>query len=262
MRRLSVIIFLFLAYPLSAGSVINDFRRDLPAIWRCWSLRYAGGADIKQETPFCMEGDTPIILVHGYLNTNTGWIDLRKKLEEAGYGPVYAPTLHSSSQDIRQSAFQIGEAVEYVRQENGGKPVILIGHSMGGIIAAYCAQHVAPEGSVRAVVTLGTPIRGTKTASIAFGRAALQMKKDSHFLTRLCAQICYQPKAEFFCLGSKADEVVRPFDCSFYKEPDNDRHFHLYADVGHQSFLFDETVANDIVSMIETLDDAGRRNHP
>jgi len=260
---LKVLLLLFFTQSfVYGGSLVNDFRRDIPAMWRCWSLRYTGTQETTQESPFTLEGEAPIILVHGYLNTNTGWIDFRKALEKEKLGPIYAPTLHSSSQDIRRSAIEIAQLVEEVREQNDGKPVILIGHSMGGIICAYCTQHIAPRGSVKAVFTLASPLRGTKTATLGFGRAGSQMRCDSRFLKSLNAQLTYQPKAAYFCLGSRSDQVVRPCRNSFYKEPDDEIHFHLYTDIGHQSFLFSEDVMRDVISMIHTLDDAGSGNHP
>ena len=260
-KRFFCILLLFHAL-CYGGSIVNDFRRDIPSMWKCWSLRYTGNAETTQESPYSMEGETPIILVHGYLNTNTGWVDFRKALQKENLGPVYAPILHSSAQDIRKSALQIAEVIEQVREENGGKPVVLIGHSMGGIICAYCTQHIAPSGSIKSVVTLATPLRGTKTATISFGKAGHQMQCDSRFLNSLCAQLNYQPKATYFSLGSTADEVVRPYQHSFFKDPDDEVYFHLYTDVGHQSFLFDEDVIKEVISMIHTLDDPSSSNHP
>ena len=254
---------LLLVHSLAYGSsIFSDFRRDIPAMWRCWSLRYTGSAEATQESPYSMEGETPIILIHGYLNTNTGWLDFRHSLQKAHLGPVYAPVLHSSAQDIRKSATQIAQVIEKARNENDGKPVILIGHSMGGIIAAYCTQHIAPRGSVKGVITLASPLRGTKTATVAFGKAGRQMQCNSRFLNGLCAQINYQPKATYFSLGSTVDEVIRPYNYSFFKDPDDEIHFYLYKDIGHQAFLFDEDVTKEVISMIHTLDDPGGGNHP
>jgi len=261
MRTLAIILFFFLA-SLHGGSIVTDFRRDIPAMWKCWSLRYTADAQTVQETPYCMEGETPIILVHGYLNTNTGWVDFRNALKNQKLGPVYAPVLHSSAQDIRRSAHRIAEVIEAVREENGDRPVILIGHSMGGIISAYCTQHLTPRGSVKGVITLASPLRGTKTATLAFGKAAHQMQCQSRFLESLCAQIRYQPKARYICLGSSADEVVRPCQHSFFKDPGNDPSCHLYQDVGHQSFLFDEKIIADVISMIHALNDSCGSDHP
>ena len=261
---ISKILFtLLLTHSIVFGdSIFSDFQRDTPALWRYCLLRCLGSYETSQKTPFTMEGDTPIILVHGYLNSNIVWIDFRKALEQAKLGPVYAPTLHSSVKDIRRSAKEIARLVENVREQNGGKPVILIGHSMGGLVSSTCAQFYTPPGSIKAVITIGSPLRGTKLAPLGYGKAVHQMQCGSPFLKKLNAEIMDHPQATYFCLGSANDQVVRPYQNSFYKEPDGDSHFHLYTDIGHLSFLFHEDVINDLISMVHTLNDASSGNHP
>lgn len=247
---------------LNGGSIFNDFRQELPAVWQSWSHRYTGNPEDCDERPFCMEGTTPIILVHGYLHNNSGWLPFRKALQKENLGPAYAPKLESSAQDIRKSALEIAQLIELAKKESGCSQVILIGHSMGGIICAYCAQHYAPKGSVKAVITLASPLRGTKTASLGFGRAARQMRCDSRFLKALGAQMIYNPKTEYFSFASTSDPVVRPQENAFHKEPDDTVHFHLYKDLGHLTFLFEEDVIRDVISVIHTLDDSRSGDHP
>lgn len=43
----------------------------------------------------------------------------------------------------------------------GGRPCVLIGHSMGGLDARYLCAELDPGRRVRAVVTLATPHRGS-----------------------------------------------------------------------------------------------------
>lgn len=49
-------------------------------------------------------------------------------------------------------------------EATGNGPIVLIGHSMGGIDARYLASKLDPERRVRAVVTVGTPHRGSPMA--------------------------------------------------------------------------------------------------
>ncbi|NGX58307.1 MAG: hypothetical protein K940chlam3_01212 [Chlamydiae bacterium] len=260
--RSLILSFLFSTQLLQSGSIFDDFRKDLPAAWRSWSQRYAGTEEDSSERPLSMEGSLPIILVHGYLNTNSGWTAFRRAFQKAHLGPVYVPRLKASAQDVRYSAQQIARVIEVVREETGFDQVILVGHSLGGIICAYCVQHLAPEGSVKAVISIAAPLRGTKTAAIGLGKAAHQMRCNCRFLKYLTAQMRYHPKSTYYCLGSSSDQMIRPYQNAFYKDPDDLIHFRLYNDIGHQTFLYDEDVINDVISMIHTLDNPGSRNHP
>jgi triacylglycerol esterase/lipase EstA (alpha/beta hydrolase family) len=62
---------------------------------------------------------------------------------------------------------------------------MLVGHSMGGMIARTYVQELGGEDTVDTVVTLGSPHRGTYTAYAGFGPAAAQLRPGSAFLRRL-----------------------------------------------------------------------------
>ncbi len=200
-------------------------------------------------------------MVHGYLHDISGWMKFRDSLQKAELGPVYVPRLTHSSGDIRYSSEEIASVINYVLRETGKDQVVLIGHSMGGIVASYCAQHYADEGTVKAVITIGTPLQGTRLANLGFGKASRQMSYNSPFLKSLTAQMNYNPKTEYFCLGSTKDEAVKPYRNAFYKKPDDLVHFRLYDNVGHQSFLYDDDVINEVILMIHTLDNRRGGDH-
>ncbi len=241
--------------------VVSELSHDIPSIIKCWTHRYFDPIDQHSEFPTDMEGEIPIILIHGYMHDISGWKPFRNALQEVGLGPVYVPRLTNSSGDIRYSAKEIASVIRYILEQTGQSQVILIGHSMGGIVAAYCTQHYADEGTVKAVITIGAPLQGTRLAHLGFGKASRQMSYRSPFLQKLTAHMTYNPKTEYYCFGSIVDEVIKPYQNAFYKTPDDLIHFRLYSDVGHQSYLFDEDVINEVILMIDALDNGGG-DHP
>lgn len=52
-------------------------------------------------------------------------------------------------------------------QEASGQPVILVGHSMGGLLSRFAASDPVARGSIGRVITLGTPTEGSLAALVA-----------------------------------------------------------------------------------------------
>lgn len=77
------------------------------------------------------------------------------------------------SLDIRTAARGLGDQVELVCARSAGRPVVLIGYSLGGLIVRYYVQRLGRDAFVPLVITLATPHGGTATVSASaehFGR--------------------------------------------------------------------------------------------
>ncbi len=72
--------------------------------------------------------------------------------------------------DIRHSARRLGRAIEGLlrswreRSGNPGAQVVLIGHSLGGLVSRYYLECLGGWVDTRSLVTLGTPHRGAMSA--------------------------------------------------------------------------------------------------
>jgi triacylglycerol lipase len=69
------------------------------------------------------------------------------------------------SLDIRTAARGLGDQVELVCARSAGRPVVLNGHSLSGLIARYYVQRLGRDAFVPLVITLATPHGGTATVS-------------------------------------------------------------------------------------------------
>ena len=67
--------------------------------------------------------------------------------------------------DFRQSVSHTAEVLDrHLRQRAQGRPVVLVGHSMGGLVAAWWWAFLSDGIEVKEIVTLGTPYRGAAKA--------------------------------------------------------------------------------------------------
>lgn len=130
---------------------------------------------------------TPVLLVHGYGCNRGTWIRIIRALRRAGW-PVATINLEPWSASIDVFAQQLSRRIDQVLLDYGAERVILVGHSMGGLVARrYVARY--GDSAVRAVVTLGTPHQGTEIARLGLGACAREMVPGSAFLRALPATL-------------------------------------------------------------------------
>ncbi len=154
----------------------------------------------------CAARRTPLLLIHGYQCNRGFWFWLRRRLEAAGW-TVASHDLEPVYAEIDRYAAGIARRVDEVLAATGADKVILVAHSMGGLAArAYLRRHGA--GKVAKLVTLGSPHRGTRIASLGLGPNARQMSVGSPWLKSLAEGEALPPATISIC--SLHDNYVFP----------------------------------------------------
>lgn len=194
--------------------------------------------------PEAAKDKTPILLVHGYLHNSSGWHFMRHQLEQQGLGPIYTINLGGPFDSIEDYAQRVKAKVESI----GCKDLILIGHSMGGLVSSeYATTHAKTDQiNVKAVITLGSPMNGTHIASIGLGQCARQMRHGpaNTYLTDLHKRISEAKSVAFYHFGSRTDLVVRPTESALMPGA---QCFEA-KNCGHASFLFSREVAEKVAA--------------
>lgn len=178
------------------------------------------------DRPTTVRGGSGLVLVHGFFCNRGVWNGWMARLQEAGV-PYIAPTLEPTLASIDDYVVQVEDAVERIEAATGCPPVV-VGHSMGGLVArAWWARHGRP-GRVRRIVTIGTPHHGTLTARWGHGQNAAQMRRHSGWLRSLASFEAGSPPP-LTCFYSHGDNIVFPASTASMPDADN---LHLQA-VGH-----------------------------
>jgi triacylglycerol esterase/lipase EstA (alpha/beta hydrolase family) len=166
----------------------------------------------------------PILLVHGYLHNATAWVYQKQRLAEEGFGPIYVLNLKKPFASIVAHAEQLKEKALEIQQETGRSDLILIGHSMGGLVCSWYATQLAPRGKVTDLITIGSPLRGTTLAKVGLGSNAREMERDSLFLYELQKAIQKSRSTRFYHIASMTDQTFLQL-LRFYQAIQKDRPF-------------------------------------
>lgn len=128
-------------------------------------------------------GRPVVILVHGLYHNPAAWFVMRRRLKRAGFDQVRCYGYFSFGRDFADIAGGLARFMLRAAQDSPGGRVLLLGHSLGGlVIRAACADSRVAAGvlcRVAGVVTLGTPHRGSTLAGLlGLGRLARGLAPD------------------------------------------------------------------------------------
>ncbi len=192
----------------------------------------------------------PILMMHGYLSFGSPWYFQRKKLSEAGLGPIYIMNI-GSFKSIEHSAGEVQKKVNEIKQETGRNDLALIGHSKGGLVGSYYATHLAAQNDIQVtdVITIGSPLAGAPAARRALGQDAEEMTPNHQFNIDLRRAIEQHPEIRFFHIASTQDQVV-PLHSALLGE-DHSRQ-KIFNNLGHSNLITATRTANQIIQWLQT----------
>ncbi|WP_374358922.1 esterase/lipase family protein [Pseudoduganella danionis] len=152
----------------------------------------------------------PVLLIHGYGCNSGYWRPLSSLLNQAGIAHL-GVDLEPPGASIDDFAPQVRAAIEQLCAATGQQRVVIVGHSMGGLVArAYLRRYGAD--AVARVITLGTPHQGTalSLARYGIGQNVQQMLYDSEWLRTLAAGEANLQRGLFSTIYTLHDNIVAP----------------------------------------------------
>lgn len=202
---------------------------------------------LPRPTPKMSKDTVPIILLHGLFQNQACWWWMRRQLKKQGYVTV---SLNLSPwHNVEALAEILDKKIDRLRHRFGIQQVVLVGHSMGGMIARNYVQLRGGDTKVASVVQLGSPNNGSKLAPFAISPLGLLLLPGSDFLQRL-AEAPMPQDCEITSIYSRRDNMVLPFEYSHL--PDG-RNIEIDG-LGHTSLLFSRRVLQLVLQQCQGVD--------
>lgn len=187
--------------------------------------------------PAPARADLPVLLVHG-VGCNAGvWYGMRGDLAARGIAPVYTISYGPPLASIDTFADQLAAKIDRILGETGARRVVLVCHSMGGLVARTYVRRYG-GGKVARVIAIGAPFGGSRHAGLMFGTSLAQMRPGSTFLAGFDAEGDEFREVPFVSLWSWHDSMVTPQTSSRLVKGENI----VISGVAHNALLNDRGV--------------------
>jgi pimeloyl-ACP methyl ester carboxylesterase len=194
----------------SVGAVFREVGTVLAVFtWDQLLQRFLSPRDPPSVVPGAFP---PVLLVHGIFCNAGVWRRMRRYLGTRGIDNLFAINLEPPLAGIDDFAVTLAERVEEVRRRTGADKVVLVAHSMGGLVSRAYIARLGGAQRVERLVTIGSPHHGSEMARLAIGRCARDMIPNGPWLSGLVAAEAGSPGVPVTTIFSWDDNMVAPQD--------------------------------------------------
>lgn len=250
--------------------VLRAVRRAAREVERLAAALEMPGAEnrVEKRTDF-HDCPRPVLLLHGWFSSRRTFDVLERRLRRDGYG-VFSLDLgglrgSSIGRGVDDLADLVRAKIEriYARYPGLGK-LTIVGHSKGGLIAAYYVKKLGGWRRTRAVVTLGTPHRGTPLAWLGLpfalvARSLVQMAPGSSFLARL-HDGAWPPQVRLASIWSRQDGAS-PYPACVIDTHGLPHLANVEVEADHRGFVLRKNVYQAILRELRTAEEEAPRVH-
>ncbi|NMM37829.1 MAG: alpha/beta fold hydrolase [Glaciimonas sp.] len=158
----------------------------------------------------------PVLLIHGYGCNSGYWQCMRRRLVQRHISHK-AVDLEPLLGGIDDYLAGVDQAVETLCKATGQEQIIILAHSMGGLVARAYLRKCSGR-RIAKIITVGTPHHGTVLANFSIGINSLQMRwcgdaehgQPSEWLRNLAGSEDAASRALITSIYSLHDNIVAP----------------------------------------------------
>jgi triacylglycerol lipase len=215
------------AFALETLAVIG-FVLALPLGWLPW----------RRMPRLALADAPPIVFVPGWAMNRACFLVLRHRLRHDGWPHALGVNYRTLHGDLLEGARRVQGAVEALCTATGAAHVILIGHSMGGIVCRAYLRYLGGMQRVTKVITLASPHRGSKLYALSLDPMVQDMREGSAFLHDLGDDDPIPGAVDFTAIYPSFDTLVVPAAQAYYPGVGNIE----VEGVGHMGLLWSRRV--------------------
>ncbi len=189
-----------------------------------------------------------VLLIHGYLRNQSDWLWFRKQILSLGF-PIYTINLTPRLGSIQEISFNsINDKIAQIKQQTNCKEIILIGHSMGGLIANYYSEYCDEAALIKRVISIAAPFHGTTISVLAAGANAKQMLPDAIFTNDLREKIA-KSKRQHFEIATQLDNIIFPWQSALLESTPQKQQL-ILSSTSHLALLHSDVVAKQVIQWL------------
>lgn len=151
----------------------------------------------------------PVLFVHGVFHTASAWLCFVRWFRRAGHASLYVWTYASFRTDFPVLLDELETRVRAVQARHPGHKVVLVGHSLGGLLIRALLSRPGAGDLAAAAVTLGTPHQGSVLAGLGFSTLARGLKFRGSLIKRIEAAEA-PPPVPALSIYTPVDNMVIP----------------------------------------------------
>jgi triacylglycerol esterase/lipase EstA (alpha/beta hydrolase family) len=228
---------------------------EIPSAVTAGALSVFAKSNWDPKEPISDKKRLPILFIHGLKHNQSGWYAGYEFLQWYDKSNHVCGSLYYISYDcvisnswdkaIDDYVEKIAEKIVQIRRDTGHNNVILIGHSLGGIIASRYAE---THNVVKHVITIGSPFKGSHVASfLKLQKEKLGMEQriidnelveGSASLEKIrndAEKSDWEGKIKYYNIRSTTDKLVSKSSTLVTKDP---RRVFTLESTGHIGLLF------------------------
>lgn len=155
--------------------------------------------------------DPIVITIHGLYHNRSAFLLLHRALRRAGFHDLRPWSYNSWSADFFQISARLARDLNALRRAEPFRPIVLVGHSLGGLLARHAAVTVGRD-TVAGCLTLGTPHQGSRLAVFAFGALGRSLGYRSPLIEKIERDEASLAASNLSCVAlvSPVDNMVLP----------------------------------------------------
>lgn len=253
-----VLISFALSEPLPTATRLRPLTRVRTWLDECiafcrFLLLIMSGPGREVYTPHSTEGvhdKRSIVLLHGIFCSGAIWRPIAAALAARTGCEVRTPTLPHLTAALSTQVEDFAALLEPLRDASGERDVIVIGHSLGGLIARHCAIRYGERLHIGRVICIGAPHAGSRVARISLTSIARDIRPNSAALACAC-----DDRVELINIHGEHDNLVVPARSSLLSGARNI----AIAACGHMALIYSPKVLEILVDEVGRHRDADSR---